>query len=207
MNNVLLHPTYFPNISHFVGMVKADKVVFERHDNFEKQTYRTRTYIYGANGKLLLNIPVEYTQKKRQLYRDVRISNTTDWQSLHWKSMQSAYLSSPFFEFYEDDLRPLFETKTDFIYDFNIACFQTICECLQLEIEPSFTKVFDKSPQEQLDLRGMVNSKKEIAQSFDRYIQVFDDKHGFIPNLSILDLLFSEGPNSLNYLESQELNI
>ncbi len=203
--NVILHPTYFPNIAHFVAIANAKHVAFEVDDNFLKQTYRNRTYIYGANGKLALNIPVIHSQKNRQKYRDVKIFNEDNWQNLHWKSLLSAYRTSPFFEYYEDELQPLFEVKADYILDFNLKCFDVICDCLQLELEASKTEIFQKSIENKTDYRYLVNAKKEASHKFEPYTQVFSNKHGHIPNLSILDLLFNEGPNTLNYLESQTL--
>ena len=203
--DILLHPTYFPNISHFVAMVNARDVIFETDDNFLKQTYRNRCYIYGANGKLGLNIPVIHSQKNRQKYRDVKIFNEDNWQSNHWKSLLSAYRSSPFFEYYEDELKPLFSNKADYILDYNFKCLEVIFDCLQLDIKTSKTSSYQKVIDNKTDFRFLVNVKKEIPQQFDAYTQVFGNKHGFIANLSILDLLFNEGPNSLNYLESQTL--
>ena len=138
MLDVILHPTYFPNIVHFVAMVKSDSVCFEVCDNYQKQSYRNRTEIYGANGKLALTVPVSYSQKNRQLYRDVKIANEDDWQLQHLKSLQSAYSMSPFFEFYIDDLMPLFETKFDFILDLNFKCFEILQDSLQFYIELLF---------------------------------------------------------------------
>jgi len=205
--NVLLHPTYFPNIAHFVAMAKASKVIFEMHDNFVKQTYRNRTYIYGANGKLALNIPVVYSQKNRQKYKDVKIFNEVNWQDQHWKSLLSAYRTSPFFEYYEDELHHLFTDKFEFILDFNLKCFKIVCECLQLDLKVLETQTFHKEIDNAADARTLVNAKKEATQHFEAYTQVFGDKHGFISNLSILDLLFNEGPNATNYLESQSVNL
>jgi hypothetical protein len=201
----LIHPTYFPSIAHFVAIANADELVFETDDNFLKQTYRNRAYVYGANGKLTLNIPVIHSQKNRQKYRDVKIFNEEKWQSLHWKSLLSAYRTSPFFEYYEDELQPLFEMKTDFILDFNLKCFETITECLQLDVNTSKTETYQEAPADTNDFRFLVHAKKEQPQNFETYTQVFSNKHGFIPNLSILDLLFNEGPNALNYLESQTI--
>lgn len=205
--NILLHPTYFPNIAHFVVMANASEITFEMEDNFVKQTYRNRAYIYGANGKLALNIPVVHSQKNRQKYKDVKIFNAENWQSQHWKSLLSAYRTSPFFEFYEDELQPLFTEKAEFILDFNLKCFETVCDCLQLDVNIKRTDTFEKEVTGKTDARILVNAKKETPQNFEHYTQVFGDKHGFIQNLSILDLLFNEGPNALNYLESQNLNL
>ena len=203
--NIIVHPTYFPNIAHFVAMVKASEVAFEMEDSFLKQTYRNRTYIYGANGKLALNIPVVHSQKNRQKYRDVKIFNEEKWQDIHLKSLLSAYRTSPFFEYYEDDIRPLFEQKQEYIMDFNLKCFDVICDCLQLDLNISKTETYKKEPEGKTNFRFLVNAKKETPQNFEPYTQVFSNKHGFIPNLSILDLLFNEGPNTLNYLESQTI--
>ena len=202
---IVLHPTYFPNIAHFSAIVNAEDVVFEMDDNFVKQTYRNRTYIYAANGKLGLNIPVIYTQKNRQKYRDIKIFNEDNWQNLHWKSLLSAYRTSPFFEYYEHELQHLFTEKADFLLDFNLKCFEVICDCLQLELFTTKTQTFQKIIEDKIDLRHLVNAKKEAPYTFENYIQVFNNKHGFISNLSILDLLFNEGPNALNYLESQTI--
>ncbi|MDO5979977.1 WbqC family protein [Flavivirga spongiicola] len=203
--NIIIHPTYFPNIAYFVAMAKAEEVIFEVDDNFLKQTYRNRTYIYGANGKLALNIPVIHSQKNRQKYRDVKIFNEEKWQNLHWKSLLSAYRTSPFFEYYEDELQPLFNTKVDYILDYNFKCLEAIYSCLQLELNTSKSETYQKTVEDKTDFRHLVNAKKEPFQHFDTYTQVFSNKHGFISNLSILDLLFNEGPNALNYLESQTI--
>lgn len=205
--DILLHPTYFPNIAHFVVLLNADNITFETQDNYQKQTYRNRANIYGANGKLGLTIPVNFSQKNRQLYRDVRIHNEEKWQINHWKSLESAYKMSPFFEFYQDDLRILFEEKTNFLLDFNLKCFAVVCNCLDINFNFNKTVEFEKPPLNKLDLRNLVNTKKEVLQNFDSYTQVFTQKHGFISNLSILDLLFNEGPNAENYLRQQMLKL
>lgn len=205
--NSLLHPTYFPNIAHFVAMLNADHIVFEVCDNYQKQTYRNRTSIYGANGKLELNIPVIYSQKNRQLYKDVKIFNTENWQIQHLKSLESTYRTTPFFEFYIDDLMPLFSSEFDTVMDFNFKCLELVYECLQLPYEYSVSDIFEREPKHVFDARLLANSRKEIPQTFKPYAQVFDDKHGFLSNLSILDLLFNEGPNSEIYLKSQTINL
>ena len=201
--NIILHPTYFPNISHFVGIANSESIAFEIEDNYQKQTFRNRTIIYAANGALILSIPVVFTQKNRQKYKDVKIANDTLWQSQHWKSLQSAYRTSPFFEFYEDDLRPLFIHKEKYLLDFNFKCIDVIFDCLQMDMKFSKTESYQKNIEGKTDLRHLVNTKQE--QQFTSYTQVFHNKHGFINNLSILDLLFNEGTNALTYLQSQKL--
>ncbi|MCX7550033.1 WbqC family protein [Xanthomarina sp. F2636L] len=201
--DVLIHPTYFPNIAHVAAMVQSDQVTFEMDDNYQKQTYRNRTYIYGANGNLQLSIPIIHTQKERQKYRDIKIYNNESWQAIHWKSIETAYRTSPFFEFYEDDFQPLFTKKAEKLLDFNMACLDVIFDCLQLELNSSKTKIYEKSLEGKTDFRHLTNARKEPLYNFDFYMQVFNDKHGFISNLSVLDLLFNEGPNASIYLENQ----
>ncbi|MDT0557204.1 WbqC family protein [Ichthyenterobacterium sp. W332] len=203
----ILHLAYFPNIAHFTALVQGKSSVFEVCDNYTKQTYRNRTCIYGANGKLQLNIPVNHTQKERQLYKDVKIANDYKWQIQHFKSLESAYKTSPFFEYYEDELKPLFEVKIEYLMDFNFKCLETIIECLQLSLNYTKTKQYNTSANTVQDFRPLVQCKKEIPQQFETYTQVFDAKYGFIPNLSIIDLLCNEGPNTLTYLERQSVNL
>lgn len=202
--NCLIHPTYFPNVAHFAMMVKSDVVYFEVCDNYQKQSHRNRTEIYGANGKLALTVPVSYTQKNRQLYKDVKIANEDNWQQQHIKSLQSAYSMSPFFEFYIDDLMPLFEKRFDYILDFNLYCFEVLLHMLQLNIISKPTLCFEKEPIDKIDYRQLVKRNFEV-NTLQPYTQVFTEKHGFISNLSVLDLIFNEGPNTELYLKKQTL--
>jgi len=195
---------YFGSIAQFVAIAQAENVVFENEDNFQKQTYRNRTYIYGANGKLLLTVPIKHSGKEiRQHYKDIRIENDFEWQQLHWKSLETAYRTSPFFEYYEDELVSLFQKKKEFLLDFNYECMQILFDCLQLDISFSKTKSYHKNPENFIDQRQLVNARRENEYPLESYIQVFSEKYGFLPNLSILDLLFNEGTNALTYLEHQ----
>lgn len=206
--SILIHPTYFGAIAQFVAITKSDEVVFEVQDNYQKQTYRNRMYIYGANGKLLLNIPIKHNSgSERQKYRDVKIENDFPWQKEHFKSLETAYRTSPFFEFYEDEIAPLYQKKHTFLMDFNFECFQLISDFLQLEVGISKTESYEKLVDGPMDYRHLVNAKKEPAYGLSKYIQVFENKYKFIPNLSILDLLFNEGTNALTYLEAQEISL
>ena len=200
----LIYPAYFPNIAHYVAMVQTDTVYFEVSDNYQKQSFRNRAEIYGANGKMALTVPVSYTQKNRQLYKDVKIANEDKWQVQHLKSLQSAYRMSPFFEYYIDDIMPLFEKKFTYILDLNLIGLELLSECLQLDLSSAKTEYFEKDPQGKVDYRMLVR-RNFVVSDFKPYTQVFTEKHGFIPNLSILDLLFNEGPNSEVYLKQQQL--
>ncbi|MFD1063485.1 WbqC family protein [Winogradskyella litorisediminis] len=200
----LIHPTYFPNIAHISAIVSETKLVFEVCDNYQKQTFRNRTEIYGANGKLALTVPVSYTQKNRQQYKDVRISKTENWQSQHLKSLDSAYKMSPFYEFYIDDLMPLFIEEFDFLLDVNLKCFELLSDCLEIAIPFTLTEEFIHPKEADNDFRSLANAKIASEFSFDNYTQVFTEKHGFLSNLSVLDVLFNEGPNAMNYLTSQK---
>lgn len=200
----LIHPTYFPNVAHFVAMTNSESTHLEVCDNYQKQSFRNRMEIYAANGKLTLTVPVKYSQKNRQLYKDVKISNKYNWQQLHLKSLQSAYSMSPFFEFYIDDLMSIFEKKYDYILDLNLQCFELLTESMQLDLKFQFTTKFDQNPKDMGDFRSMVK-RNNPTKALEPYTQVFTLKHGFISNLSIIDLLFNEGPNAELYLKRQTL--
>ncbi len=209
MDRVLLHPTYFGPVSQYVAIAGASHVVFENEDNYQKQTYRNRMYIYGANGRLLLNIPIKHTGNKsqHQKYKEVRIENDFNWQKQHWKSLQTVYRTSPFFEFYEDEFHPLYHEKFNFLMDFNHRCTQLAFDCLQLETDFSKTAEFILNPEDLIDARHLVEAKGQKKQSFEPYTQVFDTKFGYLNDICIIDLIFNEGPNALNYLQNQVLEL
>ena len=203
---IIIHPTYFPTIANFVAIANAKTVVFEKHDNYQKQSYRNRMNIFGANGLLSLNVPVSRSKEEAKLkYENTTILNVEDWQKQHWKSIESAYKSSPFFEYYEDEIKPFFfSTQTD-LYNLNIQIYKVLCDCIEIETPYNFTDEYVKTYQreEAIDVRFISRAKKEHLVKLKKYTQVFGDKHGYLNNLSILDLLFNEGPNTLNYLEEQ----
>ncbi|HET8837624.1 MAG TPA: WbqC family protein [Flavobacteriaceae bacterium] len=205
MTKILIHPAYFGPIDQFSAMAHAEEVLFENEDNYQKQTYRNRQYVYGANGKLLLNIPVKHNSKKvgnsdHRKYKDVQIENSFHWQRDHWRSLQTAYRTSPFFEYYEDDLVSLYEKPVTYLLDFNYRCLEVISSLLSLDFNYSKTEKFSENPENCIDLRKLIIAKRQNARDQKRYQQVFADKHGFLKNLSILDLLFNEGPQATDYL-------
>lgn len=203
--DILIHPGYFSSISHYVAMVQASNIMLEFDDNFQKQTNRNRMYIYGANGKQLLNIPVKKGENPNQKYKEVRIENDFNWRKQHFKSLESAYRTSPFFEYFEDDFRELFDKNHTFLMDLNLEAHQLISESLGLDLSFEKTIEYHKEVPNLVDLRPLIDGKKDIHQ-FDSYTQVFEEKYGFLNNLSILDLLFNEGRYGIDYLKKQTIS-
>lgn len=203
--NTVLHPTSFPNIATLATFVQHD-VIWEVHDNFQKQTYRNRYHICTDQGLHKLSIPIKHVggEDGRQKYSDVRIENSYRWQLQHWRTLQTAYRTSPFFEFYEDDLAPVFQKEFEFLLDFNWKSIEFLTQALQIDHHGEHTSFYEKDSYKN-DVRYLVNAKKEVTFSFENYNQVFADRHGFIANTSTLDLLFNEGPNALVYLKNQSL--
>ena len=204
MKNILIHPSYFPSISHFVAMAQSDLVTFEMDDNFQKQTNRNRMYIYSPNGIQLLNIPIKHSKTAHQKTKDVKLETAFDWQKQHFKSLEAAYRTSPFFEYFEDDIRPIFEKKHEFLMDLNFETMSIVSKCLGLEFDYNETTEYFHEVTDKIDFRNLINGKKDVSQ-FDSYTQVFGEKHGYLNNLSILDLLFNEGRYALDYLKKQPL--
>jgi hypothetical protein len=205
--NTLLHPTYFPSISHFVAIAQSEEITFEIEDNFQKQTNRNRTYIYSPNGIQLLNIPVKHSKLSHQKTKDIQIENDFDWQKQHFKSLEAAYRSSPFFEYFEDDIRPIFEKKHNFLLDLNFETLDFITKSMRLKLDYKTTVEYfhEVDASKVTDFRFLANGKKDTSV-FESYTQVFDDKYGFINNLSVLDLLFNEGKFALDYLKNQKIS-
>lgn len=202
--DILIYPTYFPSVSHFVAMAQAGSVTFETEDNFQKQTNRNRTYIYSPNGVQLLNIPIKHSKDAHQKTKDVQLETAFDWQKQHFKSLEAAYRSSPFFEYFEDAFMPVFEKKHRFLTDLNFETMTIAAQCLGMDFKFEKTAEYFHEVPQFTDLRYLTNGKKDKAQ-FDPYTQVFGDKHGYLNNLSILDLLFNEGRFALDYLRKQSL--
>ncbi|WP_417800360.1 WbqC family protein [Tenacibaculum sp.] len=203
----LFIPTYFAPISQYAAIYQSDAITFEIEDNYQKQTYRNRCYIYGANGKLALNIPVKHKiSEGRKKTKDTLVENDFPWQQQHFKSLQSAYRSSPFFEFFEEDLLKIFNKKYTYLQDLTIDTHLFVCDALEIEQQFNKTTSYELLPKN-TDFRALAIAKKGIEIEMDTYIQMFDDKYGFIPNLSILDLLFMEGANTISFLEKINVNL
>ena len=197
---VLLPLFYLPPISWFSVFLQQDaEVTLEQFENFPKQTYRNRTVIYGANGRLALIIPILHNGKKT--ISDIEVSQRENWQKLHWKSIKNAYQSSPYFEFYEDQLQQIFNFETQSLFQFNLNALQIILKILKTENSYSLNEEFSKTPVT-ADFRNHFFAKKESKIEMEEYYQTFSDKLGFEKDLSILDLICNKGPESLTYLRN-----
>ncbi len=199
--NVLLSTTYFGPIQWYQKLYRADEVWIERCERFQKQTYRNRCIIATANGPQALTVPVVHDPEA--LPGAQRISDHGNWRHLHWNALQSAYGDSPFFMYYEDDLRPFFsEHRWEYLFDFNEAIRHTICQLLDIHPHVSYTTAYTPSPST-TDYRTAIQPKQPAPDpdfTPRRYYQVYEAKHGFMSNLSIVDLLFNMGPEAIFYL-------
>ena len=203
MPSVLLHPSYFPNIAT-MAVLAQHNICWELWDNYQKQTYRNRSYICTDQGRHMLSIPIQHrgNPEGRQLYKEVKVDNSYPWQRQHWRTLQTAYRASPFFEYFEEDLEPLFTKKYDSLLDFNLKTIEVACSLIDIPFPAAKTESYAMELADQTDGRFMINAKQEREYGFKSYPQVFQERHGFIPNTSILDLLFNEGNNSITYLEN-----
>ena len=224
MTTALLQTTYFGPIQWYQKLYRYDHCMIEQYDSFQKQTYRNRCVIATANGVQALTVPVEHEtlniKHETLKIKDIRISDHNQWRRVHWNALQSAYSESPFFEYYVDDLHPFFEQKYEYLLDFNEAIRQKVCELIDIHphvVHSSQFIVHNYEPQPAqnnyelctmnheliADFRDVINAKHpqpDAEFTPKEYWQVFQHKHGFLPNLSILDLLFNMGPESIFYL-------
>lgn len=199
--SLVIHPTYFPNILFFSKILNQDKILFEVNDNYIKQSLRNRTSIYHANGILNLSIPVKYSSKKKQIFKEIEICNETDWQKKHLKSIKFAYRSSPYFEFYENQFEKIFTKKEKFLIDINLKSIELLFELIDRKLKYNFTEKYNQNYTGYVDSREISNFNfSDKSLSFKKYSQVFETKYGFKENLSMLDLLFNYGPNYYNFL-------
>ncbi|PKP38944.1 MAG: hypothetical protein CVT98_04090 [Bacteroidetes bacterium HGW-Bacteroidetes-15] len=193
---------YNPPISFFYYLKQHQEVIIDLHENFVKQTFRNRCQILSPNGVQHLSIPIVNVKSKKTT-KKTTIAYFENWQKMHWRSLEAAYRSSPYFEYYEDRFYPIFmERKYEFLYELNQELLSLLIKIIGIETTISYTEKFIKTYENAVDYRTEMNSKQPFLLTFEPYIQVFSDRHAFKPNLSILDLLFNEGPNTINYLKT-----
>ena len=204
----LLSTTYFGPVQWYQKLYRHEEAEIEQWESFQKQTYRNRCLIATTQGVQALTVPVERKEesgkRKENTIKDMRISDHGNWRHLHWNALMSAYGESPFFEYYQDDIRPFFEKRWDYLFDFNEAIREKMCELLDIQPKISFSLEFKVySLEKEKDFREAIRPKHPLPDpDFEPkpYYQVYQQKHGFLPNLSILDLLFNMGPEGIFYL-------
>ncbi len=204
IKTALLPTAYLPPIQYYSKLLVYPQVIIEHYEHFPKQTYRNRSYILSPNGKLLLVVPLK-SRTERTITKDIRISYNDNWQKLHWRSMEAAYRRSAYFEYYEDELHPFYtEKKFEFLIDLNMALTGLINSLLKINFTPGSTSRYEELYVDYKDFRSTLSPKVDFSTDPEYqvkiYPQVFDTKQDFIPNLSIVDLLFNQGPGALDYL-------
>ena len=200
---ILLTTAYLPPISWMHAACKAGSVVIEAHETYSRQTYRNRCNLITANGPMALSIPVAGHSGEKVKTKDVEIFYGEPWQRLHWRTMDAANCKLPFNPYYLDKLKPYFERKQRFLLDFNMAILEKVLELIDINITLKLTEEWNPYPAGDHDLRQSFSPKKKDNSSVKPYPQVFEERHGFIPDLSIIDLLFNEGPAAKAYLKSE----
>jgi len=201
----LIEVQYFPPIQFFSKCLLHPSIVLEQHENYRKGTYRNRTLIAGANGRLRLTVPLVKGKNQRQNIKAVQISYAEAWQHQHWVAIRSAYGNAPYFDYYSDDLAPFFKQRYEFLFQFNTAILEQLLKILQIPVPIQFSQAFQpKTDDDLIDLRNSIHPKKSLPDPNYKeiaYPQVFQEKLGFLSNLSILDLLFCQGPETILILE------
>jgi hypothetical protein len=192
---------YLPPVEYFIKL-KAYKpdILIEREEHFPKQTYRNRANVYTPDGVLTLVVPVVKGSKTHTKVKDVQISYDFDWQRLHWLSLQACYRRSAYFEYYEDEFAIFYQKNYPFLFDYNEQLLQFILKALKMPVTLNFTETYEDEYSVITDFRNTFNPKKESHFDQKPYFQVFEERKGFIGNLSIVDLLFNQGPQAVNYL-------
>ena len=209
--NVLLVTSYWPNLHYFFYVLNASIIHIEQFDNYSKQSYRNRTQILSSNGILNLSIPIK-KNKSEKVVNSIEISYKEDWQKNHWRAITSAYKNSPYFDFFEEDLKVFYSNKYNLLIDYNLDQLKFIIKVLKQKENIQLTKQYESNPESVIDLRTIIHPKqsylsdKLVANKLDQsYYQTFENKISFTPNLSILDLLFNKGLHTIDYLKSIDL--
>ena len=197
---VLISTAYLPPIEYMSVISGAEEVYIEKEENYLKQSYRNRCYILSAHGPQILTVPVFLGSVHKTLIKDIRIDYSKRWQQVHLRAMKASYNSSPFFEYYFETFEKLITTDHEFLLDLNIALTESVLQILKIKPAICYTESFDPAENKPHDYRYTISPKKKSSYNSKRYLQVFDNGNGFVPNLSIIDLIFNAGPESVKYL-------
>lgn len=194
---------YLPPLEFFADACLAKKIVIEASENFSKQTFRNRCEIYSANGKIDLSITLEKCRRNHLPLKEVKISYTQPWNKIHWRAIVSAYNNSPYFMYYQPDFEKFYTSEYTWLIDFNTGLLSLCLKLLGMEKDISFTEEYIPVYPDGFDFRNRYKPGKPSLKPLVKYPQVFDFKFGFLPNLSIIDLLFNRGPDAEDYLKMQ----
>ncbi len=197
---VLLSTAFFPPIEYMYYVLNENPVCIEAYENFIKQTYRNRCTIVSANGALDLSIPL-INEGNKTLITEKKISYSENWQVKLWRAIESSYNNSPYFEFFEDEIKSVVLKEHEFLFELNKQSLQSITNILRVKPEIHYTTEYQNTPENLIDLRSVISPKEKSRKSFPAYYQPFSERNGFIANASMLDLLFNEGLGALSYLK------
>jgi hypothetical protein len=202
---LLIDLQLFPSINYFKKLIESTHVRIEEYENFQKMSFRNRYLIYSSNGVAHLTVPIVGGREQKTLITDVEIDYSTDWRIKHWRSIRSAYSKAPFFDYYSSEIRDLLYSGENSLFNFNFFILKKLCNLLNVSLIISFTTGYYRTyDADILDYRNKLLPKSfqnDVDNWQPKYPQVFEDRYGFQPNLSILDLLFCEGPNARNLIE------
>lgn len=209
--NALLSTAYWPNLYYFYYVLNSETVYIEQHENYIKQSFRNRTRILSANGSLDLTVPIK-KQANKELISCLEISYSEPWDIKHWRAITSAYNNSPYFEFFEDDLKALYTKRHQYLLEFNLEQLKIVFKILKIKKEIRLTKEFEKHPDNLIDVREKIHPKYKSDLKANEFIlkpyyQTFQNKFGFVPNLSILDLLLNKGLETTDYFPKETLTL
>ena len=204
-NVVLLSTAYLPPIEYIIQCLRFQKVLIEQFETYQKQTYRNRCNIATANGLLQLSIPIKKVNGNHTITKDIEIDNSNRWNQIHWRAIASAYKHSPYFIHYCEPIESIFKNPPKLLTEFNMQLLDIVFKILKTDLDLSYTSKYEVIPDNITDFRKAIQPKHTISytgkpSTFAEYTQTFNNKYSFIPNLSIIDLIFNEGPAAFDYL-------
>jgi hypothetical protein len=197
---ILISTAYLPPVEYFSVISWADEIFVEKEENYLKQSYRNRCNILSSHGPQLLSVPVYLGSLHKTPLKEIRIDSTKRWKQVHLRAMTASYNSSPYFEYYFERFEKIISEDYEFLLDMNMALTEVILKILNIKKSLSYTTYFEKTENKEYDFRYRITPKKASSFIEKEYLQVFDLNTGFVPRLSVIDLIFNMGPESCRYL-------